>query len=203
MVINKVLENIFSAPSKIAVLRILNEREIGISGREVSRLTGLSIRAAQISLSDLGKAGIVMVVEGNREYLFSIDREKYLVKELVEKIFAAEREYKSRIISTIKNRLKPFTLSLIQFGSTVRNEETLSSDFDLCVIYKKDLAFVEEKVSELRALLMKSYNVTLAPLYLSSTKFRQMGKQGKSPVNSILKEGKIIAGKSINELLYG
>lgn len=203
MVTNKILEFVFSAPSNITVLRVLNERNIGISGREVSRLTGLSVRAVQVSLTNLGKTGIVKIAEGKREHLFTIDREKYLVKELIEKIFNAEYDYSMQILKLIRTKLKPYTVSLIQFGSTARGNETPASDFDLCIVYAGKLKVIEEIVSKLRSELYILFNITLAPIYISAAKFRQLGKQERPPVNSIIKEGKIIAGKLIKELLNG
>ena len=203
MVTNNILDYIFSAQSNLILLRVLNERNAGISGREAARLSGLSVRAVQNTLNNLSKAGLVKIAEGNREHLFSIDREKYLVRELVEKIFESEREFNSSILKQIRTKLKPYAVSLVQFGSTARGEDTLTSDFDLCIVYEKDLALIEEKVSALRTLLFNSYNITLAPLYLKASKFKQLGKQGKPPVNSIIQDGRVIAGKTIKELLNG
>ncbi|MFZ1519725.1 MAG: nucleotidyltransferase domain-containing protein [Ignavibacteriaceae bacterium] len=203
MIKHKLLEFIFSAPSNISVLRILNERNVGISGREVSRLTGLSVRAAQVALINLSKCGVVKTLEGNRENLYSLDRQKYLSSELVEKIFLTESNYKLKIRSLIKSTLKGFSLSLIQFGSTARGNETIASDLDLCIVYENKLSVVEEKVSKLRTDLFKRYNITLAPFYISIQKFRISAKKSKSPVNDIIKEGIVICGKTIKELLNG
>jgi predicted nucleotidyltransferase len=203
MVTNKILDYVFSAQSNLKVLRVLNERNAGVSGREAARLTGLSVRAAQKTLVNLSKAGLIKIVEGNREHLFSIDREKYLVKALVEKIFETEREFNSSILKQIRTKLKPYAVSLVQFGSTARGEDTLKSDFDLCILYDKNLSVIEEKVSELRSALFKTYNITLAPFYITTIKFRQLAKQGKPPVKNIIEEGRVIAGKSIKEILNG
>lgn len=203
MVTNKILDEVFSAQSNIKLLRVLNERNAGISGREASRLTGLSVRAVQKTLVNLSKAGLVKIAEGNREHLFSIDREKYLVKALVEKMFETEREFNSSILKQIRTKLKPYAVSLVQFGSTVRGEDTLKSDFDICIVHDKNLSEIEEKVSELRSSLYKIYNITLAPFYITAFKFRQLGKQSKPPVKNIIEEGRVIAGKSIKELLNG
>lgn len=203
MVTNKILDYIFSAQSNLIVLRVLNERNAGVSGREASRLSGLSVRAVQNTLINLSKAGLVKIAEGNREHLFSIDREKYLIKELVEKIFETEREFYSSILKQIRTKLKPYAVSLVQFGSTARGEDTIKSDFDLCIIYDKKSGVIEEKVSELQSALFKTYNITLAPFYISTVKFRRLGSQSKPPVNNIIKEGRVIAGKTIKDLLNG
>jgi predicted nucleotidyltransferase len=203
MVINKILDYVFSAQSNIKILRVLNDRNAGVSGREAARLTGLSLRAVQKTLVNLSKTGLLKIAEGKREHLFSVDREKYLVKELVEKIFETEREFNTSLLKQIRTKLKPYAASLVQFGSTARGEDTLKSDFDLCIVYDKDLSIIEEKVSEVRSALFKTYKITLAPFYISVVKFRQLARQSKPPVKNIIEEGRVIAGKSIKELLNG
>lgn len=146
MVTNNILDYIFSAKSNLKILRVLNERVTGISGREAARLSGLSLRAAQSTLANLSSLGLVKIAEGKREYLFSMDREKFLTIELVEKVFEIEREFNNRIVKQIRAKLNSFVVSLVQFGSTARTEDTLSSDFDLCIIYNTNLSSIEEKV---------------------------------------------------------
>lgn len=203
MVTNNILDYIFSAKSNIKILRVLNERVTGISGREAARLSGLSIRAAQSTLANLSSLGLVKIAEGKREYLFSMDREKFLTIELVEKVFEIEREFNNRIVKQIRAKLNSFVVSLVQFGSTARTEDTLSSDFDLCIIYNTNLSSIEEKVSELRSTLFKKFNITLAPFYISENKFRQLGRQNKPPVKNIIEEGRMIAGKPVKVLVNG
>ena len=103
MITKKILEYIFSAPSNVTVMRALNERNLGISGREVSRLTGLSLRTVQVCLSNLEKVGIVKRSAGKREHLFLINRQNFLSKKLIKQIFEIERNYNDRSNKLIKS----------------------------------------------------------------------------------------------------
>lgn len=203
MKLNTPLEYIFSAPSNVSVLRVLNERNVGISGREVCRLTDLSLRTVQVSLLNLEKTGIVKRYTGKREHQFVLDRKKYLTESLIHNIFNVEREFKEKVLSSIKKSLQKDTISLIIFGSTGRGAETIDSDLDICVVYVKSLNKIQEKVSILRTQLSEKYNITLAPFYITASRFKEPGLKGKSPVKQIIQEGKVIAGKSIKQLLYG
>ena len=203
MIVNKLLEFVFSAPSNISILRTLNERNVGISGREASRLTGLSLRTVQVSLSNLEKAGIIKRISGKREHLFLIDRSKFLSKKLVEEIFRTESDFIIEIIKQIRQNLKKYCKSAILFGSTARGDENIESDFDLCIVYDNNLKLIENNVSKLRSMLYESFNITLAPFYISTSKFKKMGLQKKAPINKIIKEGRVISGLSIKEILYG
>lgn len=203
MVINKILEYIFSAPSNVTILRVLNERNLGVSGREVQRLTGLSLRTVQLSLVNLENMGVVKKFTGKREYLFLIDREKFLSKYLIDNIYETEKLFLKEVLIVTRKKISKYCESIILFGSAARGDESIESDLDLCIVYKGKLGIIEDIVSELRAALFNTFNITLAPFYISLTDFRKSGIKGKPPFNSIIKEGKVISGKSIRELLNG
>jgi predicted nucleotidyltransferase len=200
MVVNNLLQYLFSAPSNIAVLRVLNLRLVGISGRETARLSNLSIRAAQNVLAHLESLGVVKRTIGGRDHLFVLNRQNQVVKKLIYLIFEFENNFPKEIISFIKKNLGRECSSLILFGSVARRDETLNSDFDLCIVYNKNRFKIDKKVSELRDSLYKNYQVTLGPFYILESEFKKRALKNLSPVNNILKEGIVIAGKSIREL---
>jgi len=201
MIINNLLQHIFSAQSNILVLRTLNSRVIGLSGRETARISKLSIRTVQNTLAHLESFGLVNRTIGGRDHLFTLDRKNRIVIKLIKYIFEFENEFKNEIHSLIKKKLSALTSSLILFGSVARSEEDSTSDFDLCIVYVKNKSKIESAVSDLRDKLYDDYKITLAPLYILETEFRKRAKLNLSPVNSILKEGVLLTGKSIRGLL--
>jgi len=203
MKFNKPLEEVFSARSSITVLRILNERNKGISGREISRLTSLSLRTVQIALANVEQTGILKRFIGNKEHLFVLNRENYFTKNLIEVIFKEEDNFRQNIFSEIRKKIGKEAISLIFFGSAARGTDTADSDLDICVVYEGNNKVLEGKVADLRSKLSGSFNVTLAPLYITVVKFREMYRKEKSPVKQIVKEGRLIAGKKIRALLNG
>jgi predicted nucleotidyltransferase len=201
MIINNLLQHVFSAQSNIIVLRTLNSRVVGISGRETARISKLSIRTVQNTLAHMEFLGLVNRTIGGRDHLFTLNRRNRIVTKLIKYIFEFEGEFKNEIFSLIKKMLSSSASSLILFGSVARREEDYSSDFDLCIVYVKNKSKIENAVSELRDKLYDNYKVTLAPFYILETEFKKRVKQNLSPVNNILKEGVIIAGKPIKELI--
>lgn len=201
MLINKYLETLFSAPSNISVLRVLNERAVGITGRETARLTNLTHRSALKALSNLESLGVVKRVTGGRDHLFTLDRTKFITEKVISVIFSAEKEYRSTLFFIIKKQLSKSTVSLIVFGSVTRKDETLKSDLDLCIVYDKNKNELEKAISNLREQIYSEYSIHLAPFYIKETDFRRRAKKKLSPVNNIIEEGIVICGKSIKELI--
>ncbi|HSW56662.1 MAG TPA: nucleotidyltransferase domain-containing protein [Ignavibacteriaceae bacterium] len=203
MIINRVLDHIFINTSNLAVLRVLNDRIIGLSGRETARLAGISLRAAQLSLNSLEKLKIVNRHYGGREHSFTLNRNNYIAKEIISNIFSTEESFRTIIISHIIKKLAKLTDSVILFGSVARQEESTDSDMDICIVYSKKIKEIEKAVSILRDMLNDKFGVTLAPFYITRKEFKTRVRKSKSPVDSIIKEGKVISGLSIKSMING
>jgi predicted nucleotidyltransferase len=203
MVINKILNHIFINTTNLAVLRVLNDRVIGLSGRETARLAGISLRSAQLSLNNLENLKIVHRHYGGREHIFTLNRKNYIVKEIIINIFEAEESFRSSIYKQIKLKLAKLTDSVILFGSVANQEESVESDMDICIIYTKNLNIIENAISKLRDVLNDSFGVTLAPFYITKSEFRKRAKAGRSPIASIIKHGKVLSGLSIKRIING
>ncbi len=201
MIINKILNHIFSAPSNVSVMRVLNSRVVGISGRQTARDANLSIRTVQNALAHLEQLGLVSRTIGGRDHLFVLNRKNHIVKKLVSFLFEFENAFPQEIISIIKKNLGKECTSLIVFGSVARREESLNSDYDLCIVYNKNRNRFEGIVSELRDSLNTNYNIKLGPFYILETDFKKSAAKNISPINSIIEEGIVISGKSIRELI--
>jgi len=203
MIINRVLDYIFINTSNLAILRVLNERVVGLSGRETARLSGISLRAAQLSLNSLESLKIVNRHYGGREHIFTLNRNNYIVKEIITNVFSAEESFRASIFKQIKSKLAKLTDTIILFGSVAKQEETTDSDLDICIVYSRSKINVEKVVSNLRDELYYKFGVTLAPFYITKNEFKTRVQKGKSPVDSIIKDGKVLSGLSIKSLING
>jgi predicted nucleotidyltransferase len=205
MVIYKVLDNLFSTWSNISVMRALKNYSVGISGSEVSRLAGLTPKNCLITLTALEELGVVIRIRGGREHLFSLNRSHFLVQKVIIPVLNSEIKFVESILKDIRNALKKFTVSIILFGSVALHRETIESDLDVCLIYKNGSLKkqIEDVISILNSSLNKKYGVSLAPYYISELDFIQRAKKSKPPVVDIIKEGKLLSGKNIKEILNG
>ncbi|MBI5729622.1 MAG: nucleotidyltransferase domain-containing protein [Ignavibacteriales bacterium] len=203
MIINKVLDEVFSRWSNLTVLRALNKYGIGISGREVARVAGITVKNGFTALTDLENLGIVNRVRGGRDHLFTLNRNHFLVKEIIIPLFDVEEKFSEAIFDDIKKKLKKKCNSVYVFGSVALKEENVDSDLDLCVIYDKEnqKEALEEAMYGLQSLLRKKYAVNASPFYISKAQFAIKAKNNKPPVVDVIKEGKFLFGKSIKALL--
>jgi predicted nucleotidyltransferase len=197
MIIHNILDGIFSRWSNLAVLRALNKYAVGITGREVSRAAGLSIKNCFNALNDLENLGIISRVRGGRDHLFTLNRDHFIVNKALLPLFEIEKNYFDFVISDIKKKLKSKTLTVYIFGSVARKEEDISSDLDLAIVYETKLQkeTATELVSELVHLLHKKYFITLSPFLISKNEFIRRLKKNKSPVNAIVREGILLLDK--------
>ena len=203
MIVNKVLDEIFSRWSNVAVLRALNKYAIGISGREVARAAGITVKNCFTALNDLEAIGIVKRVRGGRDHLFSLNRQLFLVTQGITPLFEIEKRFVEEIFTDIKKHLKNKCKSVYLFGSVARKEEKADSDMDLCIIYNRTIEkkILEETVFELQSLLHKKYFLNVTPFYITQKEFVKRAKSKKPPVNEIIKDGILIFGTSFEKML--
>ena len=131
MVINRTLDELFRTWSNIAVVRALLDTNIGFTGNEVARVSGMHPRSAFKALTLLEGLGIVNRQRGGRDHMFSLNREHYLVQEALLKVFQAESKFPEEIKNTLAVILKKRVYSAVIFGSAARKEENILSDLDI------------------------------------------------------------------------
>ena len=71
----------------------------------------------------------------------------------------------------------------------------------MCIIYKKNKTKTVNTILELQDKLYDDYKVTLVPIYITETDFKKRAKKNLSLVNNIVKDGILITGKLIRELI--
>ena len=136
MIIYKVLDNVFSTRSNIAVLRVLKEVKIGLSGREIAKQVGLSAPSALETLSTLENLNIVSRQRSGREHFFFLNREHFLVKKIIVPNLNSEKKFVESLFADIKKGLGEYASSVILFGSSARREEKIESDLDICIVFR-------------------------------------------------------------------
>ncbi|MBU2444104.1 MAG: nucleotidyltransferase domain-containing protein [Bacteroidetes bacterium] len=205
MIFHNSFDEIFSSRSNIAVLRVLQDTAISKTGREIARLTGISPKTCLISLTSLENFSIVKRQRGGRDHLFSLNREHLLVSEGILPILSLERDFLKCLNKFISDKLNKYSESIILFGSVSRKEETTQSDLDLCLIYSSENEKIklEETINKISKEVHNKFGANIAPFYISQTEFKKRALNKKPPVSEIIKEGIVLKGSSIKELING
>lgn len=202
MIIHNVLDEVFSTRSNIKVLRVLNKYLVGLSGREVARLSQLSPKNCFITLTSLENLGLVKRERGTGQHSFTLNRTQLFNKEIIVPLLEKEIDYRNSINDVIIKKLRKVTKSIILFGSVVRKEETINSDYDVCIVYEKQKRIIEKIIyEEISPVLRRKYNIYLSPFLITVAEFKRLSKKSNSAVPDIIKEGKIISGASIRSLI--
>ncbi|MDF1612086.1 MAG: nucleotidyltransferase domain-containing protein [Stygiobacter sp.] len=191
MIVNNVLDEIFSRWSNLSVLRALNKYNIGISGREVSRVAKTSIKNCFVALNDLEQLGLVKRIRGGRDHFFSLNRENYLVQKIIIPLFEIENNFVELIEKDLKKVFSNKCEKVFIFGSVIRKEENINSDFDVCLVYKNanQKKLIEENILEVKTYFFEKYNINLSLLIVSLKEFNEKTKSKKPPFNEIISEG--------------
>ena len=189
--INKTLNYIFSSRSNVSILRALLKYTTGITGREISRLTGYSPKSCHETLSLLEKPNIIKRIRGGRDHLFSLNREHHLFKNILSPALEIENNYLNTIKDDLKKNLKNYCYSVYIFGSVAREEDTPESDFDICLVYENSnqKRLLENEILKLKKYFYDKYGINISPLYFSLKEFKRRQHSKNSPVPDILKEG--------------
>lgn len=204
MIINRVLDDVLSTYSSIAVLRALLHSAKGLTGREISRNALITPKSALIALSKLTDLKIVNRVIGGRDHHFSLNRKNYLVINGILPLLESENQYMDVIVKLLKKYLSKKCISIILFGSVARKEEKVGSDLDICAVVQSNIQLkeIDQIRQELFYQLAEKFGITLGLTTFTQNEFRKKGLKGQPPINNIIKEGVLIFGKPIKMILH-
>jgi predicted nucleotidyltransferase len=205
MIFHNILDILFSTWSHTAVLRVLWHYSNGITGREISRLAGMNHRACQKALATLESIGIIERRRGGRDHLFTLNRTNILVIDGVLPLLAVEEEFSKKAFAFLAQKLKKYCISIILFGSVARKDETVTSDFDLCLIVEKDqqTTTTSDVVHSIAGEFRRTFGGNIAPFIITHKEFVRRANRKQSPIPAITKEGIIIHGLSLEKLING
>ncbi|HDP69596.1 MAG TPA: hypothetical protein ENN38_02165 [Actinobacteria bacterium] len=199
-----VLEEILGKKSDIAILRVLVEKDLELTGRQIAQLTGLNHRTCQLSLKNLVTQGIVSLRKIGKSNLFKLKRENVLVKNGILPLFEAEHQLLSTVQFLISDKLgTKKILSLILFGSVALGQEKPDSDLDVCVIVadEESKVFVEQEEDLLSQTIIKLFGNSLALYSLTVDEFNKRYFEDDELIKGIIRNERVFWGKSLKEIL--
>ena len=136
MALRDYAEEILGSKGRVRVLRALvRYRGKVFTVRELAKAADLSHPQTSKVLRGLESRGVVRLQPVGRAHQVSLNDESYVLKSVVEPLFAAERNTINSLVSTIR----PFfedkrIVSVAIFGSVARGLEREASDIDLLIV---------------------------------------------------------------------
>jgi len=206
MKFHNLLEEVLGQKSKIKVLRVLFNTKMEMTGRQIAEFSGLNHRTCQLSLKELEKEGIVSLRRAGKSNLFRLKEENYFVKNILHILFKEEKALFQLLVNKILRgtwKKDNNVISIILFGSFAQEREVADSDIDLFILCQKntDKNKIGKRFDLLNQELIKSFGNVVSPYILSLEEVKRRYKKNDKLIREIIKSGKIIYGKSLDEVI--
>ena len=209
MAIDRILDSILDANSKIRIVRLFvnRRRDFMSSGREIARLTGLSPPAAHAALKELYNQDVLKRDILGKQHIYRLNINNRIVKNILIPAFKTEKSVKQDIIKFIKRKilqkkLKNDIVSVVLYGSIQRGN-VKKGDVDIAIVVKdsKVKARVEREFTEKIADEFREYFGVYLDVYIKTKKeFRKRVISNKPPVSTMLESYFVIYGKDPRNL---
>jgi predicted nucleotidyltransferase len=198
MALHDYVDEVVGSKASIRVLKTLvRYRGKIFTIRELARTSGLSHPEVSLVVRDLERRGVVRLQPVGRAHQVILNEENYILKSIVEPLFAAETNTLKAFISTIGPSFKHSRISSVAiFGSVARRLEKRISDIDLLIISNdKDIA--NECAARATTATLSRFGLVLSPLVMDEDSFRQ----GRELVGSILESYTMVCGRDLREIV--
>ncbi len=209
MAIDRILDSILDANSKIRIVRLFvnRRRDFMSSGREIARLTGLSPPAAHAALKELYNQDVLKRDILGKQHIYRLNTNNRIVRNILIPAFKTEKSVKQDIIKFIKRKilqkkLKNDIVSVVLYGSIQRGN-VKKGDVDIAIVVKdsKVKARVEREFTEKIADEFREYFGVYLDVYIKTKKeFRKRVISNKPPVSTMLESYFVIYGKDPRNL---
>jgi predicted nucleotidyltransferase len=167
--------------------------------RELSAAAGVSHPQASTVLKELERRGVVRLQPVGKAYQVTLNHESYIVKSVIEPLFAAEKNTEGSLISAIAPFFDdPRIISAAIFGSVARGDEGTDSDVDLLII-SDDTEFANECAARAVVTTLSRFGHALSPLILDRKKF--LRDQERDLEKSILERYMLVRGRDLREMV--
>ncbi|MFH2202241.1 MAG: nucleotidyltransferase domain-containing protein [Elusimicrobiota bacterium] len=196
------LDSILSAPSNIAVLRVLKDTKQGMSGRAVAREAGFQHGAIRAAIAKLEVLGLIDRQGSGKTQLIRLNFEHHLVRDVLLPMFAAEKRTMGELRALLRKEFKDEAVVATLFGSAARGEEEPGSDIDILLVVKNGgKAKLLAKAEALGSKLAQRYGLRLSPLIRTAHELKSRPRRADPLINNILAEGIDLLDTSLEDFL--
>ena len=208
MRLNDPLNTVFDNGVKIRILRVFCRTNIGLNGRQVAREIGVTPKTAHRVLQELAHEGVLFMKNVGRTYLFELNKESFLVKNVLKVVFGLEKKAANKIFGVLldeveRSPLKNEMVSLALFGSVHEKKDRPGSDIDILVIIKDGVAQskIEKFFEKIEAKTASMVGNSISAYVNSISGFRKKARNKLPIMANILKSHRLLYGSPLKELL--
>lgn len=203
MKFDRPIDDLLGARSKVALLRLLLRTRGDHTGRALARLAGLDAKTCHTALQDLARQGAVQYRRAGKAFLYRVNTEHVLVRDLLQPLFEREGSFLAMYGRELRSCFKGPIVSIILFGSVARGQGRPSSDVDLVVIVPAKTAVrpAEDAVDRAALDLASRFGSPPQVIVLDRESFRRKAASGDPFVSEVLRTGRVLEGKALAEVL--
>lgn len=198
-----VLDEILGRRSCVQLLRFLVRSGGQHSGRDLARLVVLDHKTCHAALRSLAEHGVVSARRIGTASVYALNEDHPVVTDILRPAFEKEEALIDRYVLEARKLSGTPSESFILFGSVARGQEVALSDVDILVVTRdgesRDKA--EEALASVASALAARYGSVPQFIVEDRRTFRNKVVHGQFLHNEIVRTGRVIAGKSIAELL--
>ena len=208
MQLNDPLDTVLDNGIKVRILRVFCRTNIELNGRQVAREVKVTPRTAHKVLQQLSDEGVLQMKNVGKTYLFTLNQESVLVKDILKVLFNIEKKVTGRIFEVIQQEIKGSILKndilfVALFGSIHAKKSRPGSDVDLLVIVRD--ASVKTKVEnffeKVDAKIAPAFGNTISPYINTIMEFRTKIKDKLPVVKNILSSHRLIYGEPLEAVI--
>jgi hypothetical protein len=164
------LDAALSAASRVSVLRVLaGTGEAGRSGREVARVAGINHQSAALALEALAELGIVTRSAWGNKVMWTLDRRRWLVSEVLLPMLKREKEYAEGVAEAVKSALKGRCRAALVVGEAARGRLAPGKPLSIVAVESGGRRGLSEGLRALKAELSSRWAVELDARIVSSS----------------------------------
>jgi predicted nucleotidyltransferase len=190
-VLRRYLDQVFAAPSHVAILRALQDAAEGMSGRQVARQAGINHQTCAVALGRLEELGVVLRQGAGQSQLFRLNRTHRVVQDLLLPLLREEREVYPRVLRRVGELVSGRCKRALVFGSVARGEERSDSDLDLLLVADgpRHQGAARQAAADVRAAIGREWGLRANPVVLTERAVEARRARQDPLIANILLEG--------------
>jgi predicted nucleotidyltransferase len=198
---DKILEDIFGQKVKLRILRYLVSNPEGGSARSIAVASDVNHWQCSKTLKALQSSGILTLKISGRNHNYALNKDAYLVKDIIEPLFIKEKEYLGALLKGSNALSSKCVESVSVFGSTARGDSRKESDVDLFVVVKDSKEKVSAQFDNEKQALSNRFGLKTSPYYVTEKELKNRFTQKDPLIKEVVRDYITIKGKTIGELL--